>query len=69
MKNLGQTLNSLGFELFWVLQKSLLYQDFVDFEALSAVARGMIEQIELVRALDSLTESALPDLAGEASGC
>ena len=42
MKNLGQTLNSLGFELFWVLQKSLLYQDFVDFEALSAVARGMI---------------------------
>ena len=42
MKNLGQTLNSLGFELFWVLQKSLLYQDFVDFEALSDVARGMI---------------------------
>ena len=35
-------MNSLGFELFWVLQKSLLYQDFVDFEALSAVARGMI---------------------------
>ena len=41
-KNLGQTLNSLGFELFWVHQKSLLYQDFVDFEALSGVARGMI---------------------------